>query len=158
MGFLLRSVLRYMLEFSMFFSLSIEDLWQWSFECSSSILMIHLEIYLSSLVSCFFFFFWINQIFCIWFFLIDLTCKAWHKYTSVLVNSHEFILNKTEFNKKFSKSSSSYTRRSRGMHQFQSWSILIPIFNLKLFSELKLKKINRIEMDFHTFPSIRNGR
>ncbi len=35
MGFLPRSVLRYMLEFSMFFSLSIEDLCQWSFECSS---------------------------------------------------------------------------------------------------------------------------
>jgi hypothetical protein len=40
MGFLLRSVLRYMLELSMFFSLSIEDLWQWLFECSTLILMI----------------------------------------------------------------------------------------------------------------------
>jgi hypothetical protein len=44
-------------EFLCFFSLSIEALCQWLFECSSSIVIIYLEIHLSSLVSCFFCFF-----------------------------------------------------------------------------------------------------
>jgi hypothetical protein len=43
-------------DFSCFF-LFIEDVCQWLFECSSSIVIVYLEIHLSSLVSCFFCFF-----------------------------------------------------------------------------------------------------